>query len=244
VLGLLAPAFALGIAGFDPLGSAVLLAALGLGAKRRGVLTLAVCSVGTSLVLALASIFGLDALATTIGIHPPHIPHAVWLALAAAVGLGLLIWALFLLFRSPSGDEEPKAGAAKPRSASPGALAFSGLLVGLSSLADPAFWAMVVDASRWSRTSWRVIEALIWVICSHSLLIALTVAYFAVGGQRVEQLVEKVGYWSQSRHSARDRHRGRGARHPVPGRRRLRARHRKVAAQDLRTPLEPRAHSF
>lgn len=195
MLGLLASAFALGIAGFDPLGSAVLLAALGLGVKRRGVLTLLLCSLGTSLVLALVSILGLNALVKTIDIHRPHIPHEVWLVLAVAVGLALLIWALFTLFRSPASDQDlgQSTGAAKPRSASPAALAVSGLLVGLSSLADPAFWAMVVDTSRWSSTSWRVIEAVIWVALSHSLLIVLVVVYFVVGGHRVEQLVEKVG---------------------------------------------------
>lgn len=206
MLGLLAPAFALGVAGFDPLGSAVLLAGLGLGAKRRGVLALAVCSVGTSLVLALASIFGLAAVATRMGIHPPHVPHVVWLVLVAVVGLALLIWALYMLCTSPRDRDGsgPSAGRAGPRSAGAGALAFSGLLVGLSSLTDPAFWAMVVHAARWPRASWRVIESLIWVACSHSLLIFLVVMYLLVGAERVENLVRSVGTrrWAAIRRGA------------------------------------------
>ncbi len=191
---LLPAAFALGIAGFDPLGSAVLLAALGLGARRRGVATLGVVSVGTSLVLALAAIFGLAAAARGLGLRMPHVPHIVWLVAVAVVGLGLLIWALYLLFSSGSdgaglGQDSGRAG---PRSAGVGALALSGLLVGLSSLADPAFWAMVLQAAQWPRASWRVIESIIWVGCSHILLIVLVLGYFVVGAQRVEQLVEKV----------------------------------------------------
>lgn len=210
VFELLAAALALGIAGFDPLGSVVLVAALGLGARRAGVIALGGVSVGTSLLLALAGTFGLTELARRMGIHPPHIPHPVWLVAVAAVGLALVIWGIvYLRQRSTppgSGDDgvdgdggEPEqatdqraGGRARPRSSSARALALSGLLVGLSSLADPAFWAMVVHAARWTRRSWTITEALIWVVCSHSLLITLVVVYLAVGATRVEHLVGEV----------------------------------------------------
>lgn len=206
---LLAAALALGIAGFDPLGSVVLVAALGLGARRAGVIALGWVSVGTSLLLALAGTFGLTELARRMGIHPPHIPHPVWLVAVAAVGLALVIWGIvYLRQRSTppsSGDDgddgdgeseqatdQRAGGRARPRSSSARALALSGLLVGLSSLADPAFWAMVVHAARWTRRSWTITEALIWVVCSHSLLITLVVVYLAVGATRVEYLVGEV----------------------------------------------------
>ncbi len=194
MLDLLAASLALGIAGFDPLGSAVLVAALGLGARRRGVVILGVTSVGTSLVLALAGTFGLAAAARRAGIHPPHVPHPVWLVAVALVGIGLVAWAVYYLRRPPKDTDGPgqDAGRARPRSSTTGALAVSGLLVGLSSLADPAFWAMIVHAARWSRPGWTVIEAAIWVACSHSLLIALVVAYILVGARRVERLVEEI----------------------------------------------------
>lgn len=197
VIQLLIGALALGIAGFDPLGSVVLVAALGMGTGRRGVLSLGVTGVLTSEVLGLAGALGLTALARDAGVHPPHVPHPVWLVAVTLVGAGLAVWALFY-GRRRSGAEDPgvdrsgSAGRARPRSASAPALALSGLVVGLSSLADPAFWAMVVHAARWPRASWAALEASIWVVCSHRLLIVLVICYLAVGPQQVNRLVDQV----------------------------------------------------
>lgn len=194
MIHLLIGALAFGIAGFDPLGSVVLVAALGMGAGRRGILSLGTTAVLTSEVLALAGPLGLAALAREAGIHPPHVPHPVWLAAVALAGAGLVIWGLIFGLRQP-GTEQPgteQPGRARPRSAAAPALALSGLLVGLSSLADPAFWAMVVHAARWPRADWAVLEASIWVVCSHSLLIVLVACYLAVGPQQVGRLVDDV----------------------------------------------------
>ena len=78
MLSFLAAAFALGIAGFDPLGSFVLLAALGLGVRRRGVVMVLLTSVGTSAIFGVAGVLGLGALLTRLGIHGLHVPHLVW----------------------------------------------------------------------------------------------------------------------------------------------------------------------
>lgn len=190
VTQLLIGALALGIAGFDPLGSLVLLAGLGLGVRRRGVIALGAAAVLTSEVLALAGALGLAEAARASGIHPPHVPHLVWLVLVAAVGLGLVVWALYYIRPHQSGEED--AGRAKPRSGAASALALSGLLVGLSSLIDPAFWAMVVHAGRWPRADWSALEATIWVLCSHILLIVLVICYLTVGEQRVRRIIDDV----------------------------------------------------
>lgn len=198
MIHLLIGALALGIAGFDPLGSVALVAALGLGAGRRGVVSLGAAAVLTSEVFALAGPLGLAALGREAGIHPPHVPHPVWLAAVALVGAGLVIWALIYgRRRSSAGDPDAdsrtgSAGRARPRSGAAPALALSGLIVGLSSLADPAFWAMVVHAARWPTAGWAALEATIWVVCSHSLLIVLVVGYLAAGPARVGRLVDDV----------------------------------------------------
>lgn len=189
MIHLLIGALALGIAGFDPLGSVALVAALGLGAGRRGVVALGAAAVLTSEVFALAGPLGLAALGREAGIHPPHVPHPVWLVAVALVGAALVIWAL-VYPRLQTRKEEP--GRARPRSGAAPALALSGLIVGLSSLADPAFWAMVVHAARWPRASWAALEASIWVVCSHSLLIVLVVGYLAAGPARVGRLIDDV----------------------------------------------------
>ena len=192
MLSFLAAAFALGIAGFDPLGSLVLLAALGLGVRRRGVVTLLVTSVGTSAGFGIAGVLGLGALLTRFGVHGFHVPHVVWVCLVTVLGVVFVAWAAW---RSRPGAPTKDFGgdtSAAPRSTAPRALAVSGLLVGLSSLIDPAFWAMLVHAAHLPHQSWAVVESLIWVACSHSLLIVLVIAYLIGGPDRVASMVTGI----------------------------------------------------
>ena len=192
MLSFLAAAFALGVAGFDPLGSFVLLAALGLGVRRRGVVTLLIASVGTSVVFGIAGALGLGVLLTRLGIHGFHVPHLVWVCLVAILGVVFVAWAAWRLRPETATKDFEGDTSAAPRSTAPGALAVSGLLVGLSSLIDPAFWAMIVHAAHLPHQSWAVVESLIWVVCSHSLLIVLVIAYLIGGPDRVARMVASI----------------------------------------------------
>ncbi|WCC79785.1 hypothetical protein O6R08_10005 [Cutibacterium equinum] len=192
MLSFLAAALALGIAGFDPLGSFVLLAALGLGVKRRGVVILLLTSVGTSAIFGVAGVLGLGTLLARLGIHGLHVPHVVWVWLVAILGAGSLGWAAWRLRPGAATQELDEDTSAAPRSTAPGALAISGLLVGMSSLIDPAFWAMLVHAAHLPHASWAVVESLIWVACSHSLLIGLVIAYLLGGPGRVTEMVTSI----------------------------------------------------
>lgn len=192
MLSFLAAAFALGIAGFDPLGSVVLLAALALGVKRRGVVTVLVTSVGVSAVFGIAGVLGLGALLARLGIHGFHVPHMVWVCLVAILGAAFIAWAVWRVRPGAETNDFQDDTSAAPRSTAPGALAVSGLLVGLSSLIDPAFWAMLVHAAHLPHRSWAVVESLIWVACSHSLLIVLVIAYLIGGPDRVASMVMSV----------------------------------------------------
>ncbi|MSS46364.1 DUF4175 domain-containing protein [Cutibacterium sp. WCA-380-WT-3A] len=192
MLSFLAAAFALGIAGFDPLGSFVLLAALGLGVRRRGVVTLLATSVGTSAIFGIAGVLGLGALLTRLGIRELHVPHLVWVWLVAILGLAFIAWAAWRLRPGAATQTFDGDTSAAPRSTAPRALAVSGLLVGLSSLIDPAFWAMLVHAAHLPHRSWAVVESLIWVACSHSLLIVLVIAYLVGGPDRVASVVTGI----------------------------------------------------
>ncbi|MGK2351000.1 hypothetical protein [Cutibacterium sp. V947] len=192
MLSFLAAAFALGIAGFDPLGSFVLLAALGLGVRRRGVVILVLTSVGTSAIFGVAGVLGLGALLARLGIHGLHVPHLVWVWLVAILGVAFVSWGVWRLRPGAATKELDENTSAAPRSTEPGALAVSGLLVGLSSLVDPAFWAMLVHAAHLPHASWAVVESLIWVACSHSLLIVLVAAYLVGGPDRVTRVVTSI----------------------------------------------------
>ena len=192
MLSFLAAAFALGIAGFDPLGSFVLLAALGLGVRGRGVVMVLLTSVGTSAIFGVAGVLGLGALLARLGIHGLHVPHLVWVWVVAILGVAFLGWAAWRLRPGVATKELDEDTSAAPRSTAPGALAVSGLLVGLSSLIDPAFWAMLVHAAHLPHVSWAVTESLIWVVCSHSLLIVLVIAYLIGGPDRVTRMVTSI----------------------------------------------------
>lgn len=127
-----------------------------------------------------------------LGVHGFHVPHVVWVCLVTVLGVVFVAWAAW---RSRPGAPTKDFGgdtSAAPRSTAPRALAVSGLLVGLSSLIDPAFWAMLVHAAHLPHQSWAVVESLIWVACSHSLLIVLVIAYLIGGPDRVASMVTGI----------------------------------------------------
>jgi len=51
---------------------------------------------------------------------------------------------------------------------------------------------MLVHAAHLPHRSWAVVESLIWVACSHSLLIVLVIAYLIGGPDRVASMVMSV----------------------------------------------------
>ena len=130
MLSYLAAALALGIAGFDPVGSFVLLGALGMGARRSGVAALTIASVSTSFMLAVPGILGLTALLEHLGIRSLAIPHVVGVWMALACGVGLVVWGVVRVVRRPSPDDLDEQER-RPRSVSTGALVGSGVLVGV-----------------------------------------------------------------------------------------------------------------
>lgn len=201
MLSFLATAIALGIAGFDPLGSVVLIGALGLGVRRSGVAVLTLVSIGTSLILGLLGVVGAGALAHRLHLRHHPVPHEVWVVIALAVGVALVAWAVVRFVRGGA-LELDEGSSHRPRSASAAALAVSGLVVGLSSLADPAFWAMLVHASQLHHhRRLAPLEAAIWVLCSHSLLVVLAILDLVGGHVWVSRLVTDL----QTRHGARIR---------------------------------------
>lgn len=191
MLTFLATALALGIAGFDPLGSIVLLAGLGRGLRRPGVIALGVTSVGTSLVLALLGALGLGPTLHTLLDRLPRVPHGVWVVVVLLGGLALLGWAAWRLTRHRGIDLDGE-DSRLARSTSTGAMVVAGLLVGLSSLVDGAFWAMLLVAGGLDHVALVVAEALIWVLCSHSLLIVLVTADLVGGHERVNSFVTTI----------------------------------------------------
>lgn len=177
------PMLVLGIAGFDPVGAITFVAAAALGVNRRRLGLFTLTAVGTSAILSVAAPLGLGGVIRQLTHRLPH--HAtrgeVSIAFLAA-GVILLGWGLWRLVRhagrSIPTDESDAANstAHAPKSLSTTGMLVSGFLVGLSSLADPAWYAMVAFASGLRHPYEAVIVGVGWTILSHILLIVFALS--------------------------------------------------------------------
>lgn len=186
--------FALGIAGFDPLGALTLIGAMALQARRRAIAALLVSNLGSTLALALG-------LSSTLGrwaidlLHRLHSPgHLVWGALVAVAGTALFCWGVWRLSRPP----HPRRTKVEGTVASSAALALFGLGVGLSALIDPAFYGLVVLAGGIESWWGRLGACLLWVLLSQIALVTLSIAVFAGAFDKALRLIERARQdWAQ-----------------------------------------------
>lgn len=180
---------ALGLAGFDPLGIVALIAAMALGAKRRGILALMLSVVVSTFVFGLVPALTLGPSVWQLSRAMGRVSHTVWGPLTIAVGLAVVAWGILRLWRRPAIvlDDEPTLA---PRSTSTGALALTGLLVGLSAFIDPAFYGIIVLAAHQTNPVTCAWMILLWIMGSHCALVV-------VGLAALLGLHEPVSRWIQ-----------------------------------------------
>lgn len=180
-------ALGLGLAGIDPAGALIAIAALAAGARDRAVMAFGLVSIlGTALV---GSVLSLVLGAELAGVD--------WLALLPVgqtgaiveliLGVGLLGWALVRLTRR-------SVSAPKPRRARAGTagLMVTGGLFAVSAVLDPTFVAVTVLAGRGHSPVAVVLAQLLWVLVSQAPLVFLLVA-IAVGGHQAA--VDRFTRW-------------------------------------------------
>ena len=181
----------LSLAGLDPAGALIAVAALAAGAARRTVLVYGlVVLLGTALLGTLLSLTAGRQLADVdwSGLVPAGQGGAL---LELLVGALLLGWAALRVAR-------PNASAPKPRRRRTGAgLALVGVLFAASATADPTFVGVVVVAGR-GEPWWLVAVAhLLWAVLSQ---LPLTALLLAVATGRHERLVVWFqGWWARAR---------------------------------------------
>lgn len=190
MLSLVLTSIALGLAGFDPLGLAALVAAMALGARRAGVAALLLATLLSTITFALVPALVLGPSIDRLGHWAGRLGHGVWGPLVLVVGLGLLVWGLLGLRRSGRGEHHEDQRA--PRSTGPVGMAFTGVLVGLSAFIDPAFYGMVVVAAQQPGVLRTVVVVMVWVLCSHSALVVVGLATLLGLYRPVHALIERV----------------------------------------------------
>ena len=173
--GLLGAALGLGVAGVDPAGALLVVAALAAGARPRAVLLFAAVVVagttllGTALSLTIGGELGRLDLS---GLALPDGPSA---ALEAVVGAALLGWAGVRLARGSTARPH-RARPARRRLAGTAGLLGAGALFALGAALDPTFVGLVVLAGRGADPPAVALAHLLWVVVSQLPLVLLAVA--------------------------------------------------------------------
>lgn len=190
------PVVVLGVAGFDPVGAFTFMGAAAVGATKRKLALLAVTSVGTSVVLSLLAVLGLGAtihsLLERLHVHPSREQQG-WALLVG--GLILLGWGILRAAGAASGEtraDHDETQTRTPRSLSASGMAVAGLLVGVTSLADPAWYAMVAFASSLRHPVGAMVTALVWCLMSHIVLVVLALSLLVGWYERVHRWLDTV----------------------------------------------------
>lgn len=186
----------LGVAGLDPAGALIVVAALAAGARRRAVVAFAV----TTLVVTVAMGVSLSALLgprlAAIDWSVLDLPDPMWIVLDLGLAAILLVWSIRRGRRRDAPAAAPTAPPAR-RATSTVGLAGMGVLFGLSAALDPTFIAVVVLAGRGEPLWWIVVAHLLWVLLSQAPLFALATATLANRHERA--VVWFQGRWARAR---------------------------------------------
>jgi hypothetical protein len=176
---LLVTALGLGLAGIDPAGALIAVAALAAGARERAVLLYgAVVLLGTALLGTVLSLTVGSALGDVdwSGLVPSGRLGAV---LELVVGVALVTWGLVRLLRR--GVRPPRS---RRTAAGTAGLLGAASLFTLSAALDPTFVALTVLAGRGQETLTVALAHLLWAVISQTPLALLLVAIVLGSHQR------------------------------------------------------------
>lgn len=176
---LLLTAFGLGLAGLDPAGALLAVAALAAGARDRDVLAYGLIVLGGTALLG-------TLLSLTLGARLASVDWAILVptgrvgaVVELVVGLALLGWAALRLRRGAVAARKPR----RTRTG-PGPLALLGMLFLGSAVLDPTFLGLVVVAGRGEPALSVSLAHLTWSLLSQLPLVLLLVAISRGGHQR------------------------------------------------------------
>ncbi|MEM7340595.1 MAG: hypothetical protein AAF467_18200 [Actinomycetota bacterium] len=177
MLATLVQVAALGVAGIDPVGAALLLSVISSGGSRASVLAFStaalVTTVASGVILAIVGRGLLDQLTQLI----PSAQSAVWAWVEGVAAVAILVW--LARRRRPSAGP---ATADQPRSAAPGSLigyGAAGALFSITSVIDPTFVATAAVAGPTATVTTLIAAFTIWTMISQLMLFGLAAAFVA-----------------------------------------------------------------
>lgn len=179
MIKLVAGVLLLGVAGFDPFGFLALLAAMALGAGRRAAVVLLATVLTSTAVFGVAASFGLAAAAQRLIGASPQPSGRTWAIILVAAGVALTGWGV-LRWRTPG--KQAAAIDVPVRGTSTLAMLSVGLLIGLSALIDPAFYAMALLAGGTDRLTARLGVVIGWTLLSQIALV-VAAAFVLIGSR-------------------------------------------------------------
>lgn len=167
-------AFGLGIAGIDPLGAVILIAAIAANFTRARIIffsiTVLVSAIITGTIL---SVVGAGFI-TSIKDQLPVPTSSVWLAVNLAIAVIILVW---VIRRKLSENKQKVEKPRKKTNSSYTAIAATGILFGAGSILDPTFLASISLAAQTNDLITILVMHTVWIITSQIMLFVLFVAY-------------------------------------------------------------------
>lgn len=182
--------FSLGLAGIDPLGLSLLVAALAAGAGKPHVIAFSLAAfVGTVALGVVFSVFG-EQISGQISAFIPDANDPEWAVVEIIVAALIFYWVVshFTGQSEAAAPAEPKS---PPRSSVMG-IALSGLAFSLSALTDPTFFAAAAIASQASGLIPMIGLHAVWTLTSQSLLFVFAVAYLFDAHEPLTNFVKPI----------------------------------------------------
>lgn len=201
MLELLTSTIGLGIAGMDPIGALIAIAALGSGARSRNVLAYGFLMIAVTVVLGvvlslvvgtrLASLFDRDLL---------NQGDRFWAMGEGVAGFVLVAWGIRRIVRPPNLHDS----GSKSHGTGLQALCGVGFLYGMSSILDPTFVAVVILAGRHGSFLDAGVSHLLWIMISQLPLVVVLGAILSgryttiieplkTGWQRIRPWLSRIG---------------------------------------------------
>ena len=166
----------LALAGIDPLGLSLLLAALAAGGQKLHVAAFALATpLGTVALGVLFSLFG-EQLSEVMSSVLPGANDPVWAVVELLVA-GVIIYWLVSSLKPAADDMKSEQAASPPRNPSLIGFTVSGLAFSLSAVPDPTFLATAAVASQASGLLPMIGLHLLWALISQVLLFGFAIAY-------------------------------------------------------------------
>ncbi len=169
--------FLLGLAGIDPTGAVVIIAALAMGIKKRKVvlfaLTVFFCTVLTGLI---ASNFIVGISVEFIASFFNYIPDYIYMILMFVVGLILIKWFVErTFFKEKKMNSEKKKESIFTRYIRKG-LFFVGILFSVTAVLDPSFLALITLVGQSENIIYNLLANVSWILISQLPMFILLVA--------------------------------------------------------------------